>query len=545
MAMEKNPLNELTALLNKLTFMQKIILAAGVGGTILLLGILMVFLNEPTFTTLYSNLAEKDAAQIVQILNSQKISYEFADNGSTIKVPSDVVYETRLKLSSKGLPGTGIIGYEIFDKNTMGMSKFLEKLNYKRALEGELARTIIEQKGVEGTRVLITLPEKSLFKDEEKLPTASVVLKLSNRSFATKSNIDAIVHLVASSVEGLPPENVTVLDSDGRLLSETNDTDGVAFSSSKQYEIQQKVEGYLANKAQQMLDNVLGYGNSIVKVNAELNFNQVEKTIASVDPESQVSISEQITKYDQASTVAGDSTGNRNEVSTINYELSKTTQTIVEGTGNIAKLSIAAVINDIPVSEEKAGVITTKFQPRSQQQIDKLEQIIKNAVGYNNQRKDQFSIVNIPFETQSKEFLEKDMVESSPLPFGDMNDIIRLLMILVAIGASISLIKKLMYRLKNEKIMIGNFQPQANLAVESGFVSMPPGQIEAGNQMPQLEAPKPAKKKRVMSVADLEDEITDEAARNKERQERITNYVAKNPIDAAKLINAWLHEDEY
>ena len=213
--------------------------------------------------------------------------------------------------------------------------------------------------------------------------------------------------------------------------------------------------------------------------------------------------------------------------------------------GNITKLSIATVINDIPIQEEVDGVIKTKFEKRSPEQIKKLEQIIKNAVGYDKVRKDQFSIVNIPFETQSKEILEANMVSNSPLPFGDTNDIIKLILILSSIGAAIVMIKKLMVRLKNEKILIGTVnQPQ--LAAEGGFVSASPNQSVEGNipnQLPPAES-KP-KKKRVVSLTDLEDDISDEAMASQERQERIANYVAKNPIDAAKLINSWLHEDEY
>ncbi|MDP3443026.1 MAG: flagellar basal-body MS-ring/collar protein FliF, partial [Ignavibacteria bacterium] len=178
--MNDNPFQALFGILNKLDPKQKFMLGAGVLVTLVLLTVSLFLLNEPTYSTLYSGLSQEDASKVVEYLGGQKTLYKLEENGQTIKVPKERVYELRLALAAKGIPSSGVIGYEIFDQSTMGMSEFMQKLNYKRALEGELARTIKQQEGVEGVRVHIVIPQKSIFKEEEKHPSASVVLKLRN-----------------------------------------------------------------------------------------------------------------------------------------------------------------------------------------------------------------------------------------------------------------------------------------------------------------------------------------------------------------------------
>ena len=540
--MDKNPFAEIVALFNKLTLPQRVMIGGGIAVTVVMIGVLLTFLNEPNYSALFTNLEEADASRVVEHLSSQSIPYKLEHNGRTVKVPAEILYETRLALSSKGIPGSGVVGYEIFDKNTMGMSKFLQQLNYKRALEGELSRTISQIDGVEGVRVHIVSPERALFKEDQKPTTASVILKVGRTASVSNNNIVSIVNLVSSSVEGLQPDNITIIDDRGRLLSGEKEKNSLAVSSSRQYEITQKVENYLSGKAQSLMDNVLGFGNAIIKVNAELNFNQVEKTIQSFDPESQVAISEQLITSENSNIATGDSSGALTENSTTNYEINKTVERVIEGSGNIMRLSVAAVINDAVVEEMVDGVLTTKTVPRTPEQIQKLENIIKNAVGINEQRRDQFSIVNISFET--KPYGTQSIEEFAPAPtlLEDWDKLTKLILVLIAIAASLFIVKKLMFRLKNEKIVIGTFN-QSDLAYES----LGGGEQLTGRRTHELEeAPlqKPKKKKRLLPEGDLEDEISDEAAIKKARHDKIASYVQKNPIDAAKMINAWLHEDE-
>lgn len=533
--MKDNPLNQITNIFNKLSLQQKLVIGGTVGVTIVMLITLLFFLNQPDYVPLFTNLAQDDAGKVVEQLNSQKVPYEIDDNGKVIKVPKEKVYEERLSLAAKGIPSSGVVGYEIFDKNTMGMSEFMQKLNYQRALEGELAKTIMEIDGVEGARVHIVIPQKSVFKDEQKLPTAAVVLKLRNGYYLSRNNIAAILNLVSSSVEGLQPGKVTLIDTQGKLLSKEEDADPLAVSSSKQYEIKKSVENYLAQKAQSMLDNVLGYGNAMVEVNADLNFDQVQKTMETYDPNSQVAVSEQTIKSSNNGKNLGDSTAQISQNTTTNYEINKTIQKVIEGSGNIQRLSIAAVVNDVPKEVKKGDKEQTVFEPRSKDQMTKLEEIIKNAVGVDPSRNDQFSIVNIPFETKELD----DVKVAEPGMMDDVNKWMSPLMMIMAIAASIFLLKGLMKRLKNQKIVIGTFGGNSDLQLDN----YSPAELTAGKKLPQIGGP--PKRRNLLPLGDLEDEISDEATQKRIQHDKIVNYVSKNPVDAAKLINVWLHEDEF
>ena len=536
--MNKSPMNDILGIFNKLAPQQKLMIGGIAIFTIILLGVLVSILNEPNYAVIYSNLAEEDAAKVLEHLNSKKVLYKIEDNGRTIKVPTENLYESRLQLASKGIPNSGIIGYEIFDKSTMGMSEFMQKLNYKRALEGELSRTITQQEGIIAARVHLVFPQKTIFKDEQKEPTASIVLKFNNPNAVSNESINAIVNLVSGSVEGLKRNRVTLVDTKGRLLSQQTEDSSFGVSTNKQYEIKESIEKHLTGKAQSVLDNVLGYGNAIIQVNTELNFDQVDKTMELYDPENQVIVSEQIIKTENSGSNMVDSSAQSSQNTTTNYEISKTIERVITGTGNIKRLTVAVVIND-RITEVKNGEAVEKIsEPRSEEELQKLEQIVRNAVGLDQQRGDEFSIVNIPFNNEPLGIGEfEEITESSPLLFDNMDKLINLILIIAAIIASLFLLKGLMKKLKSEKIIIGSYMSPDNLAT----ANMAPS-IDSGRQMSPLAV---AKKREYLPVGDLEDEISDEALIKRNQNEKISNYVQKNPVDAAKLINSWLREDEY
>ncbi len=541
--MNKNPLSEVFGIFNKLAPQQKMIIGGVSVASLVLLGFLFTFLNEPSYTVLHTNLAEDDASRVIDFLAAEKVQYKIEDSGRTILVPTDKVYETRLQMAGKGIISSGIVGYEIFDKSTMGMSEFMQKLNFKRALEGELSRTIIQQDGVEAARVHIVFPQKSIFKEEQKEPTASVVLQLSTS--LTKANVNSIVNLVASSVEGLAKGKVTVLDTKGNLLSTQYEEEEFGISTGRQYEIKQSVEKYLSRKAQAMLDNVLGFGNSMIQIDVELNFDLVEKTMQSYDPNSQVAISEQTIKNETSGSNMVDSSAQISKNTTTNYEISKTIEKVVQGTGNLKRLTVAAVINDVPVPVTEDGLTKINYEPRSQEQLDKLEILIKNTVGLNMERGDEFSIVNIPFET--KQATELSMPQASPggkfFDFNNVEKLINMGLVFAAIIISLFLLKGLMNKLKNEKIVIGtvNGSGSPNLALAGEGDMQKTLESSVANTKMSNSLPR----KKLFQIGDLEDEISDEALLKQSQQEKISNYVQKNPVEAAKLINSWLHEDEY
>ncbi|HID95616.1 MAG TPA: flagellar M-ring protein FliF, partial [Candidatus Latescibacteria bacterium] len=278
---------------------------------------------------------------------------------------------------------TGAIGYEIFDKTNLGLTDFLQRVNYRRALEGELTKTIQQMEGVQAVRVHIVIPEQRLFKESQREPTASVVLKLRKTSSLSPRQIRGITHLVASSVEGLKPSGITIVDYNGNLLSSGTGGDQISALSQDQFQLQSSVEAYLERKAQSLLDGVIGPGRSIVRVRATLDFERVEKTIEQYDPDRTAIRSEQ--KTEENSTNSG-----RKENTVINYEVNKTLQHIVSSVGNIKKLSIALII-DTNSTDSNGAVVT-----RSQEEIAELSDIVKRAVGFVSER-DQFEVASMAF----------------------------------------------------------------------------------------------------------------------------------------------------
>ncbi len=537
-------MRDILGIFNKLAPQQKIVIGVVSGITLVLMIVLFGMLNQPNYGTLYTNINEEDAAKIVEQLSSKKIPYQLENSGRTIKVPEENVHQMRMEMASKGIPSSGIVGYEIFDQSTLGMSEFMQKLNFKRALEGELARTIIQQDGIERARVHIVVPQKTVFKSEQEETTASIVVKLKTGYSLDDGNVSAILNLVASSVEGLDQNRVSLLDTKGRLLSKDNGDGTTSIATSKQYELKQNIEKYLSDKAQSILDNVVGYGNSLVRVDVDLDFDQVEKTMEMYDPESQIAISEQTIKSESAGSNMVDSSAQVSENSTINYEISKTVQKVIQGSGNIKKLTVAAVVNEVPKEVTKNGTTEIVYEPRPQDQLVKLEQIIKNSVGYDAQRSDNFSLVNIPFETNEQEkFSQEELAQPGFFDPQNLDELINIVMVLVGIIASLLVIKSLMTKIKKEKVTIGMVNPK-ELAYASPAGSSSDRSIEGVTSSRGSEASLPsAKKRELLPIGDLEDEISDEAALKKNKQDKIANYVSKNPIDAAKLINSWLHDE--
>jgi flagellar M-ring protein FliF len=402
---------------NKLTTLQKVIIASSVGLALAL----SIFLIASTGTpeekaVLYKSLEQEDAAKIVENLKEKNIPYEITNNGTTILVDKDKVYDTRLTLAAEGLPESGTVGYEIFDKTNLGMSEFVQKLNYRRALEGELARTISSLDEVKKARVHLVIPEKQLFEKDKKDPTASVSLWLNSGRSISKVSIEGIQNLVASSVEGMLTDHVTVVDQRGKIISPPPlDESSIAGLTNMQHQQQIEAESHLSGKVQSLLDGVLGPNNSEVRVNVELDFTKIEKTITDFDPERQVTRSEQtITEISESTdslsypavSMARDK---QNVIS--NYEISKTESRIVEEVGNVRRLSVAAMVNDVvKVVTNENGEKTIEYVPRTEEEMKKLEETIKNAVGYDPGRNDQITVLNVPFDmTHLEEELRYDI----------------------------------------------------------------------------------------------------------------------------------------
>ncbi len=385
-----------------------------IGGTIAALIVAVVagglLASRAGYAVLYSGLAPEEAGRVVEKLDAKKVPYRLAAGGTTIMIPGRHVYSTRIELASDGIPGSGTVGFEIFDKTVFGMTDFLQKVNYRRALEGELAKTIGQLEEVEAVRVHIVVPERSLFKEDEQQATASVVMKVNPARNLTSRQIEGIKYLIASSVEGLDPNRVSILDSRGTLLSkgfpdsEGEPTDGL--------ELKKTVETYLENKAQTLLDGVLGPGKAIVRVAAVLNRERIEREAETYDPENAVIRSE------ERNQTTGGPDNAANESSVTNYEINKSVEHIVSSAGNIERLSVGIIVDgNYQTTAGDGGKEVKTFVPRPEQELTTIAGIVKNAVGFDAGRSDKVDIACIAFSRDFLEEEEQSMQKSEKLQF--------------------------------------------------------------------------------------------------------------------------------
>ena len=435
--------DQLKALLASLTPARKLTLFGIVVLTISGMFFIISWSGKSEFGILYNNLSQNDAGVILEQLREKKIEYQISGKGGSVLIPVNLIYETRMELASEGLPRGGGIGFEIFDNTKLGMTEFVQNINYQRALQGELSRTINGFDEVVSSRVHIVMSSKSLFIDKEEPASASVVLKLRSGSWLSNDQIRGIIHLVSSSVSGLSPENVTIIDNKGRIPAGFADRKGTSKVSSDQLELKGKIEKSLEKNVKTMLDTVLGDGKSVVRIACSLDFKQHEQTEEIFKPENQVARSEQffeevsngvdiipagvpgvssnISPQKKQTTGSGGKRIFSKQDKTINYEIGKIINHIVEPVGTIKRLSVAVMVDGIykpgeikegrnravaaggKGSAKKRGVpkenIELEYFPRTKEEMAQLENIVKRAVNFDVKRGDVIEVVNIPFET--------------------------------------------------------------------------------------------------------------------------------------------------
>lgn len=377
------------------------------------------------YSLLYGKLSDTESAKVIQALDDAKVPYRIGSGGSSISVPADKVHLMRMQLAGKGIPRSGDgVGFEIFDKPNFGISDFVQRANYVRAVQGELARTIGQIDEVESARVMIVLPENRLLLDKDKHPTASVFLRMKGNSQLQAASVNSIRFLVANSVEGLKPNFVSIVDNMGNSLSENPDNDSTTGLTSAQLTARRTLEQYLGRKAQDMLEKVVGPGQALVRVSADINFDSMTRTEERFDPEGQVIRTE--TKNEEnndsvtstvsapagitANTIADTNataaaspvtnTKNHKNTSTIEYEVGRTTSSMSQAAGGIKRLSAAVTI---AARYEGTGK-DRKLLTRTPEEIEKLRRIVIGAVGIQqapeNSRGDTLTVEELPFNDQ-------------------------------------------------------------------------------------------------------------------------------------------------
>jgi len=378
--------------------------------------VLAFWSSRADYGLLYGGLSDAEAAKVIAALDDAKVPYKTGTGGGSILVPADKVYQMRMQLAGRGIPSGDGVGFEIFDKANFGISDFVQRANYSRAIEGELARTISQIDEVESARVMIVMPENRLLLDKDTYPTASVFVHVRGNSQLEQQSINSIRFLVANSVEGLKPNHVSVVDNLGNVLSENSDDDSLTGLTSTQLVARRNLEQYLAKKAQDMLDKVLGPGQAIVRVSADINYDTLTRSDVKYDPDGQVIQTQ--TKDDQntdssttSSTtpvgIAGNtstnasqggpapinSTQNRNTTSTIEYDISKTTSDMVETAGGIKRLTASVSI----AAQVQGTGDARKIVPRTPEELEKLRSVVASAVGIDTTRGDSIALEELQF----------------------------------------------------------------------------------------------------------------------------------------------------
>ncbi len=422
MAAPSDYVSQLKRLYEDLSVRQKIISAAVIVGVLAGFIALFLFINAPTYKVLYSDLDQKDAGEIVQWLKKKGIPYKVTQGGSVIKVPEDKVYDVRLALASQGLPRGSGVGFELFDKTSLGTTDFVQQVNYQRALQGELEKTIARFPQVKTVRVHIAEPKESLFVGQKQEPSASVVLELKRGQELSQGQVLGIVHLVASAVPRLKKDNVTVVDTSGNVLFDAKmDTkDPLKAKANLRFTYRKRLESYFKHKIQTMLEDALGPKKAVVRVSAEVDFNQVKTSEDRYDPDMVAVRSEEKTEELEKPTQPGGIPGvkggladklqgniNQSEENFVkkkkkeisNYEISRVQREILGSIGTLKRLSVAVMVDGKYV-EEKGKTV---YQPRSPEEIANLKRIVMAAMGYSEERGDEVSVVNVPFSPEGKE----------------------------------------------------------------------------------------------------------------------------------------------
>ncbi|MFK4442123.1 flagellar M-ring protein FliF [Caballeronia udeis] len=389
---------------------------------------LVMWSRQPDYRVLFSNLSDRDGGAIIAALQQGNIPYKIAESGGAILVPSDAVHETRLRLASQGLPKNGSVGFELMDNQKFGISQFAEQVNYQRALEGELEKTIASISSVREARVHLAIPKPSVFVREKELPTASVMLNLYPGRALDEGQILAIQHMVSSSVADLPVKGVTIVDQDGNLLTQQSSANGLDASQLKYV---QQIERNTQGRIDAILAPLFGAGNAHSQVSADIDFSKLEQTAESYGPNANP---QNTAIRSQQSSVSNDSGGaaaggvpgalsnqppaaasapidaaasgvdgkaapvSMRKDTTTNYEVDRTVRHYEQPMGGIKRLSVAVVVNYQKQVDAK-GLVS--MQPLSADKLEQVQQLVKDAMGYDEKRGDSVNVVNSTFLVDS------------------------------------------------------------------------------------------------------------------------------------------------
>jgi len=416
--------NSLSAWVSKTTALQKIVFLGGFALAVAVIVVSLMWALEPKYQYLFTNLNEADASMIVQHLKENRIPYKLTKAGTAVMIPEKSVYETRLDLASKGIPkgGTGE-GFSLFDETGFSTSEFVQKINYQRALQNELANTIMSLDQVDYARVHIALPKESVFIEDEKPSKASIVVKPKAGQTIPQGQVQGIVYLVAKSVRGLDPENISIVDIRGKVLYEgKKDSQSIALANNY-LEVKHGIENTLQNRAQDMLEKILGPATAVVRVSADIDMDMIKNVEDTYDPEIQVVRSEELKNAGSgkdagalglAGTASNLPTG-RGEPGSLpdntrsgsgsiirNYEIARNQTERVKSPGKITRLTVSVVVDGSYKPDAKGNKV---FAARNADERKGSEVAVKQTVGFSADREDLFAISCMPVAQEAPEVI--------------------------------------------------------------------------------------------------------------------------------------------
>jgi len=519
--------------------------AAGVAAVLVAV---MLRIGQAPDALLYSNLDLREASEISSALDGAGIKYESKGDGSTIFVNRDDVGAARLMLAGKGLVTSGSVGYELFDnQSVLGQTEFQQNLNEQRALQGELSRTIMSMRGITSARVQIAMPRRELFQSDGVEPTAAVVVGVSGRALSA-SQVDAIRNVVASSVPNLKPEKVTLTDTANRTLAAGSSADG--FSSASALDAKNTTEAQLQARIKDIVEGVVGVGAARVQVTADIDHSRSTTQELRYDPDGQVVRSTSTNGTESTDTTGasdGGATATNNipggeapnttpigssdtaNTETTNYEISNTTTTTIKEAGEVKKLAVSVVVDDVRVPSAD-GKAPATYTARTPEQIEQIKSLVAAAVGIDEARGDKIEVLNVGF-THDVADMGGTEAGSSLFDF-TKNDIMRGIELLVLLITGLLLIFFVL-------------RPLLKTAQGGGGGGVPalagPGGVTAlqtssggGGEMAQLAGPSDMEKR--LDMARVEGQVKASSVK------MVADFVEKNPDESTAILRNWVHE---
>jgi flagellar M-ring protein FliF len=493
-------------------------------GTALLIMFVSRIATAPTWVPAMTNVPLQSASGLADKLDQAGIKYKLDQGGSSILVAEPDVAKARVALAKDGLPNGARPGLELFDRPTWGWNDFTQRVNYRRALEGELERTIGGMRGIDHAEVHLALSDQPAFRRADERPTtASVVLALKQGGEPSQQVVEGIAHLVSASVDGLAPENVSIHDDAGRQWSEPNDGGLAAGLSDHELRVEESVEKYMEHKAEELISQMVGPNNAQVRVSASINFDKVERTTQAIDPDKQALATEQ-----KSEITPGQQGGAASSNIANSYENTKTTETFSGAIGNVKRVTVAVLVNDKRLPPSGAGDTIPRFQKRTPEELSRIEMLVRSALGVDSTRGDAVSVVSVPFDTP------KVTVAAAVIAPMDIATRIEIYQRPAVTGVALLLAFVLaLFTMRALKSRGGS-----TLALPSAIA------VSSANMLSPAAAPMPAPQTAIVpaprAIPAAPKFVFPEA--NTEIRDRVVSTVSHNPDSAARLVKSWIKD---